>query len=171
MGAFSKVVKNLFEDFGQIYRSNKEGSEGTFAVAPSNDPVNFENLSKKYKMDVPPKLSDLTSFRNTKLFKDVSESVKSDINQKLGTDPSGLMPDQSVVDDAAAEIFDEETFGDFVNSDYWDSLKASEVVDIASDLKKNYNLDDIDVNNYLEMFGASNSEKVSDVLSMMRLED
>jgi len=171
MGAFSKVVKNLFDDMGEIYRANKEGSEGTFAVAPSNDPVTYESLSKKYEMNVPPKLSDLTSFRSTKLFRDVSENVKGDIAQRLGPDPSGLMPQQSIVDDATADIFDAEAFGEMGSSDYWDSLKASEIVDIASELKNNYNLDDIDVSNYLEMFGASNSEKVSDVLSMMRLED
>ena len=111
MGAFSKIVKNLFEDFGDVYKSNIEGGAAA------------ENLNKKYGMNVPPKLSDLTSFRNTKLFKDVSDSVKSDITKRLGPDPSGLMPKQSNVDDAAANIFDTEVFGAMPNTDYLDHLR------------------------------------------------
>jgi hypothetical protein len=147
MGAFKTIAKRLFDDFFSAYSSADKGLE-KIDVDP--------NLEKEYGSKLPPKLTDLNSFRNTEVFKKISKNMESEVSEKLGPTSTLLAPDKKLIDDAAAQAIDTDVYGSFASSDIWEDVGEGEISDIVSELSETYKLDSSDVETYLGLFGNAN---------------
>jgi len=145
--AASKILKESFDAIRKAFadKMNRSGEE-LFGESISSD-------------SVLPKISDLQSFRNTKQFQTVKESVLPEIQSKLS---QGIGPrvniDDSVIDSNVAEIFDTDVYGSFPASDMWEDFSKKEISNMVNELKANKNLPNEEIVDYFDLIGGADRD-------------
>jgi len=145
--AASKILKESFDAIRKAFadKMNRSGEE-LFGESISYD-------------SVLPKISDLQSFRNTKQFQTVKESVLPEIQSKLS---QGIGPrvniDDSVIDSNVAEIFDTDVYGSFPASDMWEDFSKKEISNMVNELKANKNLPNEEIVDYFDLIGGADRD-------------
>ena len=124
MGAFSQIFRKLSNKFMNDY-------------AIEVDPDLAEKLPK---IDIdteklPPKLSDLSSFRSSGFFQELKDYFKQEISDDFqGAKNVKIMPSSSVLEKEAAHEVDGYLYGSFPYSDFWDEVDQKDVVKIVDEL-------------------------------------
>tara|TARA_R100000742_G_C4244744_1_gene63846 strand:+ start:284 stop:829 length:546 start_codon:yes stop_codon:yes gene_type:complete len=118
--------------------------------------------------NLPPKLSDLISFRSSNFFQGIKNYFKeeavdsfSDINNVK------VVPSSSVGEKEAVNEVDGLLYGSFPNSDWWDEIDRKDVANIVEELKTKHSLNDKDVIEYMEEIGGANEDIISEVQSIL----
>lgn len=157
MGAFSQIFRKLSNKFMNDY-------------AIEVDPDLAEKLPK---IDIdteklPPKLSDLSSFRSSGFFQELKDYFKQEISDDFqGAKNVKIMPSSSVLEKEAAHEVDGYLYGSFPYSDFWDEVDQKDVVKIVDELKTKYSLDNEDVRNYMGEIGGAGEDIMPEVEAIL----
>ena len=153
MGAFSKIVRKF---------SDKLAND--FAKAQGVDAPEIE-LDLK---NLPPKLTDLQSFRSSTFFGDLKDYFKEEaIGDVSNIKNVDVLPSKSIGEKEAVNEIDSYLYGTFQNTDWWENFEKSELENIVGELKNKHSLDNEDVIEYMTEIGGADEDVIADVQSII----
>ena len=153
MGAFSKIVRKFSDKLANDF-AKAQGVD-----VPEID-LNLKNL--------PPKLTDLESFRSSAFFGDMKdyfrEEAIGDVSNIKNVD---VIPTKSVGEKEAVNEIDSYLYGTFPNTDWWENFEKPELENIVGELKNKHSLDNEDVIEYMTEIGGADEDVIADVQSIL----